>query len=55
MNLYTPHRDTPAICVEPFIGLQNALDHGRGLIWLASGEDWKWRFELALEIEGARR
>jgi aldose 1-epimerase len=50
LNLYTPHRDTPAVCVEPFVGLQNALDHGRGLVRLAPGQDWRWRFELEVGV-----
>ncbi len=31
---------------EPWLGLQNSLNSGRGLIHLAAGKKWKWRIEL---------
>lgn len=46
LNLWTPDAETPAWCVEPFLGLQNALNNGRGLIELSPGETWDWWFEL---------
>ncbi len=29
-------------CPEPWLGLQNSLNRGEGLIQLAPGEDWSW-------------
>ena len=51
LNLWTPDEQTPAYCVEPFLGLQNALNHRRGLIEIAAGNKWEWWFEM--EILGA--
>ena len=31
---------------EPWLGLQNSLNSGQGLIHLAAGKTWKWRIEL---------
>ena len=31
----------------------DSVQAGRGLIWLAPGENWQWRFELAVEIDGS--
>ncbi len=31
---------------EPWFGIQNSLNLGRGLVKLAAGETWKWRIEL---------
>ena len=31
---------------EPWFGIQNSLNLGRGTVQLAAGETWKWRIEL---------
>ncbi|HUS05433.1 MAG TPA: SMP-30/gluconolactonase/LRE family protein [Bryobacteraceae bacterium] len=31
---------------EPWFGIQNSLNLGRGVVQLAPGESWKWRIEL---------
>ncbi len=31
---------------EPWFGIQNSLNLGRGLVKLAAGDAWKWRIEL---------
>ncbi len=31
---------------EPWVGTQNSLNNGMGLVWLEPGESWQWRMEL---------
>ncbi len=35
---------------EPFFGVQNSLNTGKGLVKLAPGKEWKWRLELQAEV-----
>ncbi len=40
---------------EPWLGLQNSLNSGQGLIHLDAGKTWKWRIELqAADRRGCR-
>ncbi len=32
---------------EPFFGVQNSLNSGKGLVRLAPGKAWKWKLELS--------
>jgi gluconolactonase len=36
-------------CPEPFFGIQNSFNLGKGLVKLPPGKSWKWRLELAVE------
>jgi len=31
---------------EPWIGTQNSLNSGAGLVWLEPGVDWHWTIEI---------
>lgn len=46
------------LCPEPFVGVQNSMNSGQGLLKLPPGKDWKWRLSLqvdeALEPVAAR-
>ncbi len=35
------------LCPEPFFGVQNSLNSGKGLVRLAPGKAWKWKLELS--------
>jgi len=37
VTTWTQNPDSPFFCVEPWLGLPNAIHHGRGLRWLAPG------------------
>ena len=37
------------LCPEPWFGVQNSLNTGKGLIKLAPGGVWKWRLDLQIE------
>lgn len=37
VTTWTQNPDSPFFCVEPWLGLPNAVHHGRGLRWLAPG------------------
>jgi gluconolactonase len=34
------------ICPEPWFGVQNSFNSGKGVLHLAPGKTWKWRLEL---------
>jgi len=36
-------------CPEPFFGIQNSFNSGKGLVRLKAGDSWKWRLELNAE------
>ncbi|MCU1262020.1 MAG: gluconolactonase [Bryobacterales bacterium] len=40
---------TGYFCPEPFFGIQNSLNLGRGAVRLQPGKDWKWRLELQVD------
>jgi galactose mutarotase-like enzyme len=40
-------------CPEPWFGLQNSLNRGKGLIKLAPGASWEWKIEIAPETAPA--
>lgn len=40
---------TGYFCPEPFFGIQNSLNLGKGLVKLAAGKEWKWRLELQVD------
>ena len=50
LNFYTPDAKTPTFCVEPFLGLQNAFNHGRGLVRIAPGQRWTWWFQMSVRL-----
>ncbi|MEO8596068.1 MAG: SMP-30/gluconolactonase/LRE family protein [Candidatus Solibacter sp.] len=33
-------------CPEPFFGIQNSFNSGKGLVKVKAGESWRWRLEL---------
>lgn len=37
---------------EPWLGTQNSLNNGAGLLWLEPGEDWRWTIEITPGREG---
>jgi len=37
------------LCPEPFVGIQNSLNSGQGLLKLSPGKDWKWRLSLQVD------
>ena len=37
------------LCPEPFVGVQNSMNTGQGLLKLSPGKDWKWRLSLQVE------
>jgi galactose mutarotase-like enzyme len=39
------------LCPEPWFGLQNSLNTGRGSVTVAPGADWEWSFELRPELQ----
>ena len=43
------------ICPEPWFGVQNSLNHGRGAVQLKPGADWTWTIELQLDAATAGR
>ena len=47
-NLYGGPQ-TGYFCPEPFFGVQNSLNSGKGLVKLAPGKVWKWRLELQVD------
>lgn len=36
---------------EPWVGLQNSFNLGKGMVRLEPGQSWKWRIELTVEAE----
>ncbi len=36
---------------EPWVGLQNSFNLGKGMVRLEPGQSWKWRIELTVETE----
>jgi gluconolactonase len=40
---------TGYFCPEPFFGIQNSLNLGRGAVRLQPGKHWKWRLELQVD------
>jgi galactose mutarotase-like enzyme len=39
---------------EPWIGLNNSLNSGKGVVRLAPGETWRWWIEISVEVPPAR-
>ncbi len=40
------------LCPEPWFGIQNSLNTGRGLVKLSPGKIWKWSLELQTNVPG---
>ena len=39
VTTWTEHDDSDFYCVEPWLGLPNAIDHGKGLRWIEAGTE----------------
>jgi len=49
VTTWTEQPDSPFYCVEPWLGLPNAIHHGQGLRWLAAGQTEYAALRLTVE------
>lgn len=45
---WTESEDSPFYCVEPWMGLPNAAEHGKGLHWVDPGQEGRFVTEVSL-------
>ncbi|MFA5265589.1 MAG: aldose epimerase [Opitutaceae bacterium] len=46
---WTPDKDAPFFCVEPWMGPPNAIEHKHGLYWVPPGHTQSFTVEIALK------
>lgn len=45
---WTESEESPFYCVEPWMGLPNAAEHGKGLHWVDPGQEGRFKVEVSL-------